>query len=131
MFVAASAIVAILAAEEDAPALSARFIRAATIKTSALAVYEAVLALARVQTLSIADAELTVANLLSAANAEIIPITAEIGREAIRAFERFGRGRHRAALNMGDCFAYACARALDVPLLYQGDDFRQTDIAAG
>ena len=54
---------------------------------------------------------------------------AEIGREALRAFERFGRGRHPARLNMGDCFAYACARALDVPLLFKGEDFAQTDIA--
>jgi ribonuclease VapC len=68
---------------------------------------------------------------LGAARAEIIPITEEIGRGAISAFERFGRGRHPARLNMGDCFAYACARALDVPLLFKGDGFSQTDIAAG
>jgi ribonuclease VapC len=131
MFVDASAIVAILAGEEEAPDLSARFVRAVTIETSALAVYEAVLGLARSQTLSIADAELAVTNFLSDARAEIIPISPEIGRGALHAFERFGRGRHSARLNMGDCFAYACARALDVPLLFKGGDFSQTDIAAG
>jgi len=47
---------------------------------------------------------------------------------AIDAFERFGKGRHPAALNFGDCFAYACARRFGVPLLYKGDDFPQTDI---
>ena len=129
MFVDASAIVAILADEDDASELSSRFIRAPIVKTSALAVYEAVLGLARAQTISTADAELAVGNFLSAAEAEIIPITAEIGRGAIQAFERFGRGRHPARLNMGDCFAYACARSLDVPLLFKGDDFSQTDIA--
>ena len=58
----------------------------------------------------------------------IVPITAEIGRAALLAFERYGRGRHPAALNMGGCFAYACARTLDVPILAKGDDLPQTDI---
>src|SRR5260370_14527364 len=117
MFVDALAIVAILADEEDASELSSRFIGAATVKTSALAVYEAVLGLARAQTISTADAELAVGNFLSAADAEIVPISAEIGQGAIAAFERFGPGRHPAPLTMGDCLAYACARSLDAPPL--------------
>ncbi len=44
------------------------------------------------------------------------------------AFWRFGKGRHPARLNLGDCFAYALAKTLDAPLLYKGDDFAQTDI---
>jgi ribonuclease VapC len=44
------------------------------------------------------------------------------------AFARFGKGRHPAALNSGDCFAYACARHARVPMLYKGDDFALTDI---
>ena len=83
------------------------------------------------RSISTADAQLAVGNFLSAADTEIIPITQEIGRGAITAFERFGRGRHPAGLNMGDCFAYGCARSLDVPLLFKGDDFSQTDIAVG
>jgi len=47
---------------------------------------------------------------------------------AINAFDRYGKSRHPAALNFGDCFAYACARHAGVPLLYKGDDFPQTDI---
>lgn len=47
---------------------------------------------------------------------------------AIDAFDRYGKSRHPAALNFGDCFAYACARHAGVPLLYKGDDFPQTDI---
>jgi ribonuclease VapC len=47
---------------------------------------------------------------------------------AIEAFRRFGRGRHRAALNIGDCFSYALAKATDQPLLFKGNDFAQTDI---
>lgn len=47
---------------------------------------------------------------------------------AFDAFFRFGKGRHPARLNLGDCFAYALAKALDVPLLYKGGDFAMTDI---
>lgn len=128
MFVDASAIVGILASE-DASDLSARLSEAGRIQTSAVAVYEAVLGLARSESLTTADAAKAVSDLLASAKAEIIPITAEIGKGALHAFERFGRGRHPARLNMGDCFAYACARALDVPLLFKGDDFALTDIA--
>jgi ribonuclease VapC len=59
---------------------------------------------------------------------QVVPLTTEIGRGALSAFERFGRGGHPAALNVGDCFAYACARELDMPLLFKGDDFLLTDI---
>jgi ribonuclease VapC len=65
---------------------------------------------------------------LERATVRVVPITAEIGHGALTAFERYGRGRHPAALTMGDCFAYACARALDVPILFKGDDFPLTDI---
>jgi ribonuclease VapC len=47
---------------------------------------------------------------------------------AVEAFDRFGKGRHSAGLNMGDCFAYACARQIDTPLLCKGNDFPRTDI---
>jgi ribonuclease VapC len=42
---------------------------------------------------------------------------------------RYGKGRHPARLNMGDCFAYACAKTNDARLLYKGDDFSHTDLA--
>jgi ribonuclease VapC len=47
---------------------------------------------------------------------------------ALAAYLSFGRGYHRARLNLADCFAYALAKALDAPLLYKGDDFALTDI---
>ena len=46
------------------------------------------------------------------------------------AFDRYGKGRHRAALNFGDCMSYAVAKSRDVPLLYKGDDFSLTDISS-
>ena len=48
--------------------------------------------------------------------------------EALAAYIRWGKGVHRARLNMGDCFAYALAKQLDAPLLYKGDDFPMTDV---
>jgi len=51
-------------------------------------------------------------------------------REALEAFRRFGKGRHPAALNFGDCLSYATARLADHPLLFVGDDFPRTDIKA-
>jgi len=52
---------------------------------------------------------------------------AELARDA---FLSFGKGRHPARLNIGDCFSYAAAKALNAPLLYVGDDFARTDIRA-
>ena len=130
MFLDASAIVAIVAPEADAVPLAGRVEAAGRVFTSPLALYEASLGLARAKSMDIALSEKTVRLYLEQASVEIVPITAEIGRTAIRAFERYGRGRHPAQFNMGDCFAYACARALGVPLLYKGDDFARTDIAA-
>jgi ribonuclease VapC len=50
------------------------------------------------------------------------------GSAALAAYLQYGKGVHRAGLNLGDCFAYALAKRLDAPLLYKGDDFVFTDI---
>ena len=55
-------------------------------------------------------------------------VDAEQAHVARRAFSRFGKGRHPAGLNYGDCFAYALATVLGEPLLYKGDDFGRTDV---
>jgi ribonuclease VapC len=49
-------------------------------------------------------------------------------RQAVEAFRRFGKGRHAAALNFGDCLSYAAAKSVDEPLLFVGDDFSHTDV---
>lgn len=59
---------------------------------------------------------------------ESIPFTAEMGREALAAWHRFGRGNHPARLNYGDCISYATAQHSGQSLLFVGDDFSQTDI---
>jgi len=127
----ASAIVAILVEESDAASLTKRLEQAVAPCTSPIAIYEAVAGVARVRTVEIRTAETILDRFLEQARVRVVPITAEIGRGALTAFERYGRGRHPAALNMGDCFAYACARVLDMPLLFKGDDFPLTDITIG
>jgi len=66
--------------------------------------------------------------LLAAAGIEIAAVDAAQAREAREAFRRFGIGRHRAALNFGDCFAYALAKCRSEPLLFKGNDFSETDV---
>ena len=56
------------------------------------------------------------------------PVTVEQGNLARQAFLDFGKGRHKAGLNLGDCFAYALAKDFDEPLLFKGNDFTETDI---
>jgi len=65
---------------------------------------------------------------LDLAGIEIAPVDFEQGRMARLAFSRYGKGRHPAGLNFGDCFAYALARVRGEPLLFKGDDFGYTDI---
>jgi ribonuclease VapC len=60
----------------------------------------------------------------------IEPVTVEHAHLARQGFLDFGKGRHPAGLNFGDCFAYALAKATDEPLLYKGRDFSKTDIRA-
>jgi ribonuclease VapC len=67
---------------------------------------------------------------LERAVVEIAGVDAEQAEAAIDAFRRFGKGRHPANLNFGDCFAYALAAVTGEPLLYKGDDFDRTDVAA-
>jgi len=65
---------------------------------------------------------------ISRAGIELIPVDREQGQLARSAFSRFGKGRHRAGLNYGDCFSYAAAISLGEPLLCKGDDFIHTDV---
>lgn len=130
MFVDASALTAIIAGEPEAAALVARLQRAQPRMTSPLAVWESVVALSRLAGRRPTEVQLDVAAYLALADVEVLAVPPEAVTGAVEAFERFGKGRHPAALNFGDCFAYACARAFRQPLLYKGDDFPRTDIEA-
>ena len=131
MFVDASALTAILTDEADARALVARLQRARRRMTSPLAVWETVVAVARRLDLLVPDARDAVRAYLDLAGIQVLAVTPEAAEVALDAYDRFGKGRHPAGLNFGDCFAYACARAHRVPLLYKGNDLPLTDIEAG
>jgi ribonuclease VapC len=68
--------------------------------------------------------------LLARSAVEVVPVTAEHAALAAEGWRRYGKGRHPAGLNLGDCFAYALARQRDQPLLFKGGDFAQTDVKA-
>ena len=65
---------------------------------------------------------------LAEVDIEIVAVSAALAREAADAFAAYGRGRHPAKLNFGDCFAYALAKSRDEPLLFKGGDFARTDL---
>lgn len=62
--------------------------------------------------------------------AEVVAVTPQQATIAINAFRQYGKGRHSAGLNIGDCFSYALATATGHPLLFKGQDFRRTNIVA-
>jgi len=66
---------------------------------------------------------------ISKAQIKLVPVDVDQAHIARKAFRHYGKGRHRASLNFGDCFAYALAKALGEPLLFKGADFKLTDIA--
>lgn len=128
MFIDASAVVAILAREPGSEDLVSKLVAANMRSVSPLSLWEAVRGLHRSHDMPLDEAERIVWAFVKENDASIIAVTDEIAREALRASRLYGKGRHPAALNMGDCFAYACARVLNVPLLFKGNDFPQTDI---
>jgi len=94
----------------------------------------------RMSTVSILELNIVVANrfgsadlarveqFLARAGVRSVPFDADCEKVATAAFVRFGKGRHAAALNFGDCAAYALAQLLNEPLLFKGDDFSKTDV---
>lgn len=129
MFIDASALVAVLTAEPERAALLRCLDQAKAPITSAFAVFETATALSRKLEQDIAVSELQIERFLQVAGIAMVPIAAAESREALAAHARYGKGRgHPARLNLGDCFAYACARVHGVPLLFVGNDFPQTDI---
>lgn len=130
MYIDASALLAILQQEPEADTLADAIEAAPYRCTSPLAMFETVAGLMRQRNVARVVAEEHLRAVLTVARIEIVPLTDEIGRAALDAFDRYGKGRgHPAQLNMADCFAYACAKTQHLPLLYKGDDFSRTDLA--
>lgn len=129
IFVDASAIVAIVADEPDGAIYARRIADDGERLTSGIAIWEATVAVARRGQVSIDIATRAVREYVKGSGFNVVPIEEREGAIALDAFARYGKGVDPAGLNMGDCFAYACAKANDARLLYKGDDFAQTDLA--
>ncbi|MEJ6781839.1 type II toxin-antitoxin system VapC family toxin [Aminobacter sp. Piv2-1] len=128
MIVDASALLAILLAEDD----SDRFKRhiASTSGPHAMSPVNYLEAAVRVDRFPAAAKSTELDNLIGALDVRIVDVTSEQARLAREAYQKFGKGNHAAKLNLGDCFAYALAKARREPLLFKGEDFRMTDIEA-
>jgi ribonuclease VapC len=131
MFIDTSVIVALLADEPDAAAYAERIGQAADCFTSGLVVLEASMRLATMLDIDPVVVETRVRALMEEADIAMLPIDGMIATAAVRAFAEYGKGRgHPAQLNLADCMSYACAKVHDMPLLFKGNDFSRTDIAA-
>lgn len=131
MFIDTSVFVAILCQEEEAERF-AHAIEAANVTfTSPLVRLEAAMVLATRQGRLPCAVEADFDAVLFEAGIGMMPITDEIGRAAVVAFQLYGKGRqHPAQLNLADCLSYACAKIGRMPILFKGRDFARTDIPA-
>lgn len=122
MIVDTSALIAILRREPEADDFTDRILASREVRISAGTLIETRLVAERDGGTKELD------GLLDVLKIEIIPTDGPQVQLALDGFRRFGQGRHAAALNFGDLFAYALARALDDPLLFKGSDFSLTDV---
>lgn len=129
LFVDASAFIAIIAGEADADTLADTLDADLDRLCSAISVWETVAGLCRSHGYSVPKAREQVQRFLDAGAVRFVAIGEQEAIVAAQAYARFGKGRHPAPLNMGDCFAYACATTQRATLLYKGEDFRRTDLA--
>jgi ribonuclease VapC len=129
IFVDASAIVAIIRGEPGSHDIESTLGAHTDRRTSGLAMWEAARALGRESEEGTEGGFFEVARFCTALGITAVPIGLAEAAEAVSAHRRYGKGNHPAHLNMGDCFAYACARTNGARLLYKGDDFSPTDLA--
>jgi ribonuclease VapC len=130
VFVDASALIVIIVGEPEGAELADRLEAERLRLCSALSVWETVAGLCRSHTFSVPAARTHVRRFLDAANMQFVSIGEREFELAADAYAEYGKGRHPAALNMGDCFAYACARMNRAKLLFKGEDFAKTDIVS-
>lgn len=130
MFIDSSALVEILTLAPGRQDMLDRIEAAATnLSTNATVIYETTVVLARKAEKDISTVRDFVLEFLDDLNVEISPITRATAIAALDAFAHYGKGRHPARLNFGDCFSYAGAKEVGLPFLYVGEDFAKTDLA--
>jgi ribonuclease VapC len=125
MIIDISALLAILYQEEDAVFFAEAIAGASTCHMSAANFLESAI---NIDVHGDAEASRQLDSFIRRANIVIQPVTLEQAQIARQAYLDFGKGRHPAGLNFGDCFAYALARETGEPLLFKGNDFIKTDI---
>ena len=121
----ASALVALAFSEPGYLELVDRILPADHVRIGAPTLFEATLVVARRRH---ADSAPDIEVLLKELAVTVVPFGEAEWHSAVAAHARYGRGRHKAALNFGDCMAYATAAVARDTLLFVGDDFRRTDI---
>lgn len=126
MIVDTSAIIAVLFGESDASTYARAIAEAETCRMSAASFVE----VAIVVDSQTRNGGRQLDAFMRRAAFTIEPVTEEQAHLARQAFADFGKGRHRARLNYGDCFSYALAKATGEPLLFKGADFGETDVLA-
>jgi ribonuclease VapC len=129
IFLDASAMVSILGGESDGDAMADRLERASVRLCSAISIWETVAAMSLNFGFTPLMAKRDVEMFRQEVGLKLVTIGETEAELAVVAYTKFGKGRHPAALNMGDCFAYACAKANNAKLLFKGEDFSKTDIA--
>jgi ribonuclease VapC len=127
MVVDTSALIALLSMEPESARLAIALESDATRLISAATVVEAGLVIES-RYGSVGGRELDL--LIAKAGLSIEAVTPEQADVAREAWRRYGKGRHSAGLNFGDCFSYALAKVTGEPLLFKGDDFTHTDVTA-
>jgi ribonuclease VapC len=125
MVIDTSALIAILLREDDATRFAEAIEKAAPRLLSAASLLEASMVV-ETRKGEIGGRELDL--FIYRAGIEIVAVDHEQAEVARIAWRRYGKGRHPAGLNYGDCFAYALTKVSGSPLLFKGDDFKQTDL---
>ena len=125
MVIDTSAVLAVLFDEPEADAFGALFERERVKRMSVANFAEAQIRLIRLPT---PMPRRLMERLLESAEIALEPVSETQAHLAIEAYRDYGRGRHPAGLNFGDCFAYALAKDKGEPLLFKGDDFARTDV---
>lgn len=123
-----SALAAVVFGEPEAEQVLAVMVRAAgDLTLSAATAVEADIVIEARQG---PDATRDLHVLLTRLRVTTVPVDERQAAAAVAAWRRFGKGRHPAGLNLGDCFSYALATTSGASLLFKGDDFQRTDVAA-
>jgi ribonuclease VapC len=130
IFIDASAMISMMTGESDANELADQMEAEQSRLCSAISLWETIAGLCRSYTFSVPSARRVVQSFIALNEINFVTVGEREFELASQAYAEFGKGRHPAALNLGDCFAYACAKSNGAKLLFKGDDFTKTDISA-